>query len=445
MRIGSASLKNLPGDRLDLVHEAAVEPHPVHHRQSLGAAQADIVFAVGRRAVHDAGAVLDGHEVGRPHLADGTVGGEVVEQARVAHSLEVGTLHALADGVLGVPQHRAEQGFGEDQGLSARAHEGVVDIGMHREGEVRGQRPRRGGPHQERGALFALDREADIDRWILDLLVAERDLVRRKRGTDTRVVGHDLVALVDESLVPDLAQQPPHRLDEGVVEGVVGVAHVHPEAHAFGHPLPVADVAHHGLAAPAGELRHPHLAFDLGLVEDPELLLDLVLDRQAVGVPSGLARAVVALHVLEAGEDVLEGAGEDVVDPRPPVGGGRPLVPAVERPALARTLRLVEHVVLAPQGEHLLLELHAVVPARHVREARRPSRLSFHRRASPKRQRPGNQCGTSAHGRSHCIESRGDGSTARCAAEVAVPPGFTRASRHGPRAVTACPPKAGAR
>ena len=254
---------------------------------------------------------------------------------------------------------------------------------MHRERQVRRQRPRRGGPHQERRALLPLDREPDDDRRVLDLLVAERDLVRREGGADARVVGDDLVALVDEALVPDLAEQPPHRLDERVVEGVVGIVHVHPEAHALGHPLPVADVAHHRLAAAAGELRHADLPLDLGLVEDAELLLDLMLDRQAVGVPSRLARAVVALHVLETGEDVLERAGEDVMDPRTPVRGRRPFVPAVQGAALAAPLRLVEHVVLAPRGEHLLLDLHAVVAARYVCETCRCLRLPFHRRCSP--------------------------------------------------------------
>ena len=236
------------------------------------------------------------------------------------------------------------------------------------------------------------------------------------------------------------AQQPPHRFDERVVEGVVGLAHVHPETHAFGHPLPVADVAHHGLAAPAGELRHPDLALDLGLVEDPELLLDLVLDRQTVGVPSGLARAVVALHVLEAGKDVLERAREDVMDPRPSVRGRRSLVPAVQGPALAAALRLVEYVVLAPQGEHLLLEPYAVVAARYVFE---PHRIS-HRRCSPKNDNaPRTNAGRAPCGRSHSIESRGDGSAAPCAGEVAVPPGFTRASRREPRTVTARPRERG--
>ena len=55
-------LEELPRHRLHLGQEAAVEPHPVHHRQALGLAEPDVVLSVGRSAVHDTGAVLDGHE-----------------------------------------------------------------------------------------------------------------------------------------------------------------------------------------------------------------------------------------------------------------------------------------------------------------------------------------------------------------------------------------------
>src|SRR3954462_3818260 len=47
---------------------------------------------------------------------------------------------------------------------------------------------------------------------------------------------------------------------------------------------------------------------------------------RAGAAPAGPPRDVPALHRLEAGEDVLEGPGLDVVGARPAVGGGRPLV-----------------------------------------------------------------------------------------------------------------------
>ncbi len=192
-----------------------------------------------------------------------------------------------------------------------------------------------------------------------------------KRRADARIVRHHLVALIDEPLVPDDLEQPPDRLDVVVVERVIGVVHVDPEAHALGHRLPVADVAHHRLAAAARELGDTDLFLDAALVEDAELLLDLVLDRQPVGVPAGLARAVEAAHVLVAREHVLERTRQHVVDAGLTVGRRRPFVPGVERPALALLHALGEHVLVTPEGQHLLLERGPVVASTDFFEAHR--------------------------------------------------------------------------
>ena len=253
--------------------------------------------------------------------------------------------------------------------------EGIVDLGVDREGEVGGQGPRGGGPDEERSVAPALagrragapagggEGKANVHRRVLDLLVAEGDFVRGKGRPDAGVVGHHLVPAVEQSLVPDEPEEVPDRLDVGVVERVVGVAHVDPETHPLRHPLPVADIAHDRIAASPGELLDADLRLDSGLVEDPELLLDLVLDGKAMGVPSGAARAVVPAHGLVAREHVLEGAREDVVDPGLPVGGRRPFVPDVERPSLGVPLTGLEHTMGAPPVEDLPLDPDAVVAA----------------------------------------------------------------------------------
>ena len=81
----------------------------------------------------------------------------------------------------------------------------------------------------------------------------------------------------------------------------------------------------HRLAAAGVELRDA-VRLDVLLAGQAELLLDGDLDGQAVAVPAGLAGDVVALHGLEAGEEVLEDAGLDVVHAGHAVGGRRALV-----------------------------------------------------------------------------------------------------------------------
>ena len=198
-------------------------------------------------------------------------------------------------------------------------------------------------------------REAHVDAGVDHVLVARRDLVRGQRGAAARAVGHDLVALVEQPLVPHLLERPPDRLDVGVVEGEVGVAGVDPEADPLGQLVPLVDVLEHRLAALGVELGHA-VALDVVLGGEAQLLLHLQLHRQPVAVPAGLAVDLTAAHGLEAREDVLEHAREHVVGARAAVGGGRSLVEDERLRALAAAHRLGEDVALAPALEHLLLE-----------------------------------------------------------------------------------------
>ena len=115
------------------------------------------------------------------------------------------------------------------------------------------------------------------------------------------------MALVEQVLVGDLAQRPPHGLDVGRVERPVGVVEVDPEADALGQRVPVLQEREDRLAALLVELGDA-VGLDLRLGGDAELLLDRDLHRQPVRVPAALALDEVAAHGLEAGEDVLEHA-----------------------------------------------------------------------------------------------------------------------------------------
>ena len=180
--------------------------------------------------------------------------------------------------------------------------------------------------------------------------------MRAQRGPAARAVRDDLVALVEQALVADLPQRPPHRLDVVGVERAVGVVEVEPEPDALRQPVPVLQVGEDRLAAALVELLDP-VGLDLLLRGDPELLLDRDLDGQPVAVPAALALDVVAAHRLVARVDVLEDPREHVVGARAAVGGRRPLVEHPLRAALPAAQRLVEDVALAPALQHLLLEL----------------------------------------------------------------------------------------
>ena len=176
-------------------------------------------------------------------------------------------------------------------------------------------------------------------------------------GAAAGAVGHDLVALIEESLVVDGLESPPLGLDVAVVIGHVGVVHVHPVAHPVGHVRPLGGIFPYGLLAALDEGLHAVL-LDLLLAVQAQLLLHLQLHGQAVGVPTGLAKHVVALHGPVAGDDVLDAPGQHVADVGLAVGRGGAVEDGVGGGALAELHALLEHMVFLPEGQDLLLPVH---------------------------------------------------------------------------------------
>jgi hypothetical protein len=339
----------------------------------------------GPTGLYQAGAVVGGDEIAGDHReADGCAVRELEHRPLVPAADELPAGDPLQH--LGpLAQHPLGQGLGDDQDLTIDRCPDVVDVRRHRDRLVAGQRPRRRGPHQQIFRRLLCSREGGgvrngsalapasggggweqgklyVDRRILNILVAERHLVRGEGGAAARAVGDDLVALVEAPVVPEPSQRPPDRLDVVVVEGHVGVVEVDPEADPLGQPVPLLDVLEDRLPAAGVELGDPEL-LDLLLGGDAELFFDLDLDRQPVAVPAGLAGDPVAAHRPVARVDVLEDAGEHVVGARPAVGGRRPLVEAPHLGPLPLGEGAAEDVALPPALEHPLLELGEGLPA----------------------------------------------------------------------------------
>ena len=160
-------------------------------------------------------------------------------------------------------------------------------------------------------------------------------------------------------------QQVPDRLDIGVVERVISLVEIDPEAHTLSHLLPVTDVAHDGFAAALGEFSYTNFLFDLLLIEDTKFFLNLMLHWKAVRIPTGLTRYVIALHGFVAREDVFEAARQDVVNTRFAIGGRRAFVKAELRSALGLIQRFLKNIMLTPELQHLGFEGRTVVSTLH--------------------------------------------------------------------------------
>ncbi len=354
-RVGLLDVKT--GELLDIWQELAVQADRVLEGNALLLAQAQVVDSIERARVDDARALVDGDEVRVDHvLRLALLGHRVRVQRLVLEADQVAAEHPLFD-LRGLLQD-GEPRLGQDEVLVALLDLDVDDVGRHGERDVPRESPRRGRPREDRGCRILLQPELDVHARVRHVVaVALRQLVARQRRGAPGAVRRHAETLVDEVLLPHLAERPPHRLDVLGRQRPVSVLVVLPERHALAECDPVVDVLVHALPAQLVEALDTDLVLDLELAGDVELLLDLDLDGQAMRVPARLAFHVEAAHGLVAAEQVLERAGEDVVRRGLAVGGRRPFIEDEALLALAQPQGFLEGVFRLPALHELLLEL----------------------------------------------------------------------------------------
>ena len=86
-------------------------------------------------------------------------------------------------------------------------------------------------------------------------------------------------------------------------------------------------------------------------------LLHLVLNGQAVSIPPESSFDLFPLHRLIARNDILDDPGHEGPEMRQPSREWGAIIEYVLVTAGAIIYRMLEHVILAPESENLLLEL----------------------------------------------------------------------------------------
>ena len=191
--VGVGVLDPAAGVRADALVVGAVEPHRVDHREALLGAEPVVVLAEGDRRVDDARAVVGGHEVGGqdgvallPVLLAGDEGeGRLVAGAEHVAAVEaVGHLGVLAQDALHerLGQHLAVARCGR-RPAPGRPPRAALETSVH--GVV--VQPSSVSPARSAPARLH-DREAHVDRRVLDVLVALGDLVGGQRRAAARAV-----------------------------------------------------------------------------------------------------------------------------------------------------------------------------------------------------------------------------------------------------------------
>ena len=247
-----------------LLGEARLCVERVDELEPLAGADSVVILAVSGRHVDDPCALRGGDEVIPKDLERTLRVLEEGEQRLIAPADERCSLQGLMD-LRAFAEHSLYPRRGdEEEPLSILcAADAVVELWTDADAEVRWQRPRCGRPCQHRHVPVHVEPRSlrephgDCDRRVLDVLVVAVGFEVGERGRQLPAVGHDPMRAVDPVLVPQLLKDPPDRLHELEVHGLVVIIKVDPAPHPVDDLAPVRDVGLHHRATLLVELCDP--------------------------------------------------------------------------------------------------------------------------------------------------------------------------------------------
>ena len=362
LRVRVEDLHAFEAGNADVAREA---PQAVHRRpdgQPMLHADVEVVLAVARRGVDQAGAGLRGRVRAHHHGAlpgdqrvavlpafelaalqrpldpfgvpeggaGGARGGEQIVAPRVGRLRQL-----LGRGLL---QEGVEQVLGDDRDAVPRQIvRDVLQVRIGGDGQVRRDGPGRGGPDGEAPSLRPSrgDRKADVDGGTCPVRVFH--LRFGERGDVGEAPVYRPLAAVERAPAGELRQLAHDVRLVAEIHRLVGVVPAGEDPQALEIlPLQV-DLLLGVLAAGAAELAHAHLP-----LLRAELLVHLALDGEAVAVPTRHEVGQVAGHEVVLADQVLEDLVEEVALVDGAVGVGR----AVVKNELGRAGVLLQQLVV---------------------------------------------------------------------------------------------------
>ncbi len=164
------------------------------------------------------------------------------------------------------------------------------------------------------------------------------------------------MSLIDQTFLPELGQKPPDRFDVVVGAGYVGLIQIQPVTHPSGELVPLLLVSENALVTVGVELIDA-VFLDGCLAVQPQFLLHLYLHRQPMRIPARLALHLEPAHGLVAAYQILDGAGDHVMNPRLSVGRRWAFIEHEVRSILSDPDALVKDVIRLPELEYPFLHL----------------------------------------------------------------------------------------
>ena len=316
--------EELQGRRVHTIALDRVEDVVVDH--AVAFAGHEVVFTVGRRGVNHTGTGAQLHVVGQVYRRQAIVErmAEIDQfQGRTRGSRDHRTFQAVAG------QAGRHQFLGQDQQALAGVHQCVVELRVDVQRLVGRNGPRGGGPDhdgcglgqlgQAKGGgqlVFVSHREGHVDGGGLLVLILDFRLGQGRTAIEAPV--HWLEPLEYEATLDHFRQGADFAGLVGKVHGLVGVVPVTQNTQADELGLLALDLLGGiGTAQLAGLVRGQILAVGH---------FDLVLDRQAMAVPTRYVGRVETGQGLGANDHVLEDLVQRMTDVNLAIGIGRAVV-----------------------------------------------------------------------------------------------------------------------
>ena len=282
------------------------------------AAELIVLHAVAGRDVNEARAraVLDearGKEASRARTE-----GMFVNQRR--QFVGAGRADDLVTAPAALFGNRLEQRIAHQIGRVVGLDVGVEEAGVERDGEIRRQRPRRGGPDDDVGVRLVLQAVAHIHALAHMIGVLDLGLGQRGAARDAPIYG--LFPAIDEALLDEVREEAQF---VGLVFFVQREVRIFPVAeHAEALELHALDVdVFAGISLARGA---DGRGIGGGVTGLAHVLADLEFDGQAVAIPAGDVRRIKPAQGFVFDDDVLENLVERGADVDIAIGEGRAVV-----------------------------------------------------------------------------------------------------------------------
>ena len=258
-----------------------------------------------------------------------------------------------------IGKNRLHQGLGHNKVLTFIGYLYIINLWIYYQAQVGRQSPRGSGPSQEVGIILILSLEFYHSGTFLNILIALSYLMGGQRSTTARAIRYNLVALVQQALLPDFVQCPPYRLNIIIFIGNIWMLHIRPEAYYIGEFLPHALVLPNRLTAFLDKWLNA-VPLNLLFAIQAQQFLNLQLNRQTVGIPTSLAENLLPLHGLITRQHILDNTSQHMANMRLAIGSRRAIVKGKGITALTVTDTLVSNIIFLPKLQNFGFSIHEV-------------------------------------------------------------------------------------